>query len=124
MREKFRFENLEIWQVSIQLTDELFDISDQLEERRLYRFAEQLRGAGLSIPNNIAEDSGSSSSRDFANFLNIARRSLYEVVNIIIVLHRRGLIKDSQQEELLMSESHCFLNSKPLAPYPKPLAEC
>jgi len=102
MREKFRFENLEIWQLSIQLTDVLFDISDQLEARRLYRFAEQLRGAGLSIPNNIAEGSGSSSNKDFANFLNIARRSLYEVVNIVIVLHRRGLIEDSRQEDLLM----------------------
>ena len=51
----FRFENLEIWQDAISLGDELFDIAEIAENRRLYRFAEQLRGAGMSISNNIAE---------------------------------------------------------------------
>jgi four helix bundle protein len=59
----FRFENLEIWQISIQVGDALFDIADNLEERKLYRFAEQLRGAGLSISNNIAEGTGSLSKK-------------------------------------------------------------
>ena len=101
MRDKFRFENLEIWQHAIELADELFDIADRLEARRLYRFAEQLRGAGLSISNNIAEGSGSSSSRDFARFLNYARRSLYEVVNIVIVLRRRKIITEETEERLI-----------------------
>ena len=43
---KFRFQDLKIWQLSIEIADELFDIGDGLEEKRLYRFAEQLRGAG------------------------------------------------------------------------------
>jgi len=45
---KFRFQDLRIWQLSIQIADELFDIADVLEKKRLYRFAEQLRGAGMS----------------------------------------------------------------------------
>lgn len=49
---KFRFQDLRIWQLSIQIADELFDIADSLEEKRLYRFAEQLRGSGMSMPNN------------------------------------------------------------------------
>ena len=43
---KFRFQDLKIWQLAIQIADELFDIADELEEKKLYRFAEQLRGAG------------------------------------------------------------------------------
>lgn len=46
--------------------------------------------AGLSITNNIAEGSGSASAVDFANFLNIARRSIYEVANILMLLVRQG----------------------------------
>lgn len=42
---KFRFEDLEIWQMAIEIADELFDIADTLDKKRLYRFAEQLRGA-------------------------------------------------------------------------------
>ena len=49
---KFRFQDLRIWQLSIQIADELFDIADELEQRKLYRFAEQLRGSGMSMSNN------------------------------------------------------------------------
>ena len=49
---KFRFQDLRIWQLAIQIADELFDKADDLEQRRLYRFAEQLRGAGMSMSNN------------------------------------------------------------------------
>jgi four helix bundle protein len=53
---------LKVWQLAIQIADELFDLADRLEEKRLYRFADQLRGAGLSMSNNIAEGSGSTSN--------------------------------------------------------------
>ncbi len=56
---KFRFQDLDIWKMSIDISNELFDIADELEYKKLYRFAEQLRGAVLSISNNIAEGSGS-----------------------------------------------------------------
>ena len=75
---KFRFQDLEIWQLAIEITDTLFNIADELEKRRLYRFAEQLRGAGLSMSNNIAEGSGSSSKREFSQFLKIEKIHLRE----------------------------------------------
>ena len=49
---KFRFQDLEIWQLAIEIADELFDIAEDLDRRRLYRFAEQLRAAGMSMSNN------------------------------------------------------------------------
>jgi hypothetical protein len=39
---KFRFQDLKIWQLAIQIADELFNIADELEQKRLYRFADQL----------------------------------------------------------------------------------
>ena len=62
---KFRFQDLEIWQLAIEIADELFDIADDLEKRKLFRFAEQLRGSGMSMSNNIAEGSGSISKNEF-----------------------------------------------------------
>jgi hypothetical protein len=56
---KFRFQDLQIWQLAISIADQLFDIADGLENKKLFRFAEQLRGAGMSMSNNIAEGSGS-----------------------------------------------------------------
>ena len=87
--------------MAIELAEKLFDIADMLEKRRLFRFAEQLRGAGMSTPNNIAEGSGSNSAKDFANFLNIAKRSTFENANMIILLRRRNLISSKIEAELL-----------------------
>ena len=98
---KFRFEDLKIWQKAIDIADELFLIADSLEKSHLYRFAEQLRGAGLSISNNIAEGSGSNSRKKFQKFLNYARRSAFEVANILIILNRRKLITELQCKHFL-----------------------
>jgi four helix bundle protein len=86
---KFRFQDLEIWQMAMEIAEELFDIADELEGKRLYRFAGQLRGAGMSMSNNIAEGSGSTSKKEFIRFLNIARRSTFENANILFLLRRR-----------------------------------
>jgi four helix bundle protein len=89
---KFRFQDLKIWQLAIQIADELLDIAENLEKKRLYRFADQLRGAAMSAPNNIAEGSGSSSKKEFIQFLDVARRSTYENANILILIEKRGLV--------------------------------
>lgn len=103
---KFRFQDLKIWQIAIEIADELFDIADKLEGKRLYRFAEQIRGAGMSMSNNIAEGSGSSFKKDFAQFLNIARRSAFENANILILLNRRSLINGEDLERILDRLDH------------------
>ena len=89
---QFRFENLTIWQDSIEIADKMLDIADKVSNERFYRFAEQLRGAALSISNNIAEGSGSFSDKDFGNYLVIARKSLFECANMLIIFERRKLI--------------------------------
>ena len=101
---RFRFQDLEIWKMAIEIADELFTLADSLDEKKRYRFAEQLRGAGMSMSNNIAEGSGSVSNKEFSKFLNYSRRSAFENANILILLNRRNLIdKDfvnSQLEKL------------------------
>ena len=98
---KFRFQDLKIWQLAIEIANELFDIADELEKLKLFRFAEQLRASGMSMSNNIAEGSGSDSKKDFSNFLNFARRSTFENANVVIILRMRGLITEETEDRLL-----------------------
>ena len=105
-RPKFRFMDLEIWRDAMEVAKRLFDLADGLEAKRLYRFAEQLRGSGLSMCNNIAEGSGSSSKREFSNFLNISRRSTFENANVILVLESRRLMEEGIVTELLSELDH------------------
>jgi four helix bundle protein len=98
---KFRFQDLRIWQQSIEIADDLFDLADKIERKRLYRFADQLRGAGMSMSNNIAEGSGSTSTKEFKQFLNIARRSTFENANILILMYRRRFVDDKYLDVML-----------------------
>jgi len=112
----FRFEDLDIWKESIELSDTLFEYADKAETKKLYRFAEQLRGAALSISNNIAEGSGSYSNKEFSNFLNIARRSLFECVNILHIYERREIITE---KELISIKPDLLILSKKISTFRK-----
>ena len=55
----------------------------------------------MSMSNNIAEGSGSTSNNEFRQFLNIARRSTFENANITIILNRRKLLEEKEMNILL-----------------------
>jgi len=79
--DKSLFPILEPGDLDIKIGNKLMDIADDLEKRKLYRFAEQVRAAGLSMSNNFAEDAGSFSEKEFAQFLYISRRLTFENAN-------------------------------------------
>jgi four helix bundle protein len=100
--EYFRFENMDIWKDAIEISDRLFDYSDKADDRKFFRFAEQLRAASMSISNNIAEGSGSFSDKEFASFLNIARRSVFECANILHIFLKRKIITDGEKNQIYL----------------------
>lgn len=100
-RPHWRFEDLEIWNRAADLAVKFHRIAECLDKRRLYRYAEQLRAAGLSISNNIAEGSGSTHKQEFIQFLNITRRSLFEDASMLLVFERLGLLEAAEVDELL-----------------------
>ena len=99
---QFRFQDFEIWTRGADVGSKLFRLADHLEKRHLFRFAEQLRGAALSITNNIAEGSGSVSDADFATFLNTSRRSVFEMANILMLLSKDGYLEKEEVQPLLL----------------------
>lgn len=82
MKTKFRFQDLDIWKLAIEIADELFDIADELEQKHLFRFAEQLRCAGMSMSNNIAEGSGSKWKKEFKIFFKLQEDQLLKMKTI------------------------------------------
>ena len=67
-RPKFRFMDLEVWRDAIEIGARLFELADKLESRKLYKFAEQLRGSGLSMSNNLLRDQGVTQNGNFPVF--------------------------------------------------------
>jgi len=117
-RPHWRFEDLEIWQGAVDLAVKFHQAADQLEKRRFYRYAEQLRAAGLSLSNNIAEGSGSTHTQEFIQFLNIARRSVFEDASMLFVFERLGLLQTAQVDQLL---SDCDLLSRKITNFSRTL---
>jgi len=91
---------MDIWKEGILISRSLLNIANDLEDQKLFKFAEQLRAATMSITNNIAEGAGSFSDKEFAQFLNISRRSLFECYNILIILNGSGYLKEQTLKEL------------------------
>lgn len=102
MEKQFRFEELAVWQKGAAMSAGLFARAEELEQRKYFRFAEQLRAAALSITNNIAEGSGSLSKSEFASFLNYARRSTFETANMLILFSRNGYLATETIQQLLI----------------------
>jgi len=118
MRPHFRFEDLEIWQLARTLAAKFHKLADELDKRRLYRYAEQLRAAGLSLTNNIAEGSGSTHAQEFKQFLNIARRSLFEDASMLMVFESLGLFLSDEIDALL---TDCDLLSRKITNFSRTL---
>ena len=101
MRPHFRFEDLEIWQIARGLAVKFHKLADVLDKRRLYRYAEELRAAGLSLTNDIAEGAGSTHAQEFKQSLNIAGRSLFEDASMLMVFEGLGLFSSAEIDGLL-----------------------
>ena len=98
---KFRFQDLEIWKEAIGIGMMFFDIADELESKKLWRFADQCRGVGMSIPNNISESTCTSMKGEQKQLLRYSKRECYEAANILIILELRLLISDNLKNEIL-----------------------
>jgi len=96
----FRFQNLEIWKEAIEIAMILFDIADELEAKKLWRFADQCRGVGMSIPNNISESTGTTMKGEQQQLLRYSKRECFEAANIVIMLEMRSLITTTLKDEL------------------------
>jgi len=92
----YKFENLEVWNISLDLTDKVYEISYQLPEIEKYNLITQIIRAATSISLNIAEGSTTSSNAEQNRYLKIAKRSLIEVVACLRLIHRRKYEIDSK----------------------------
>lgn len=86
---KFGFEELEVWNLALEIIDGVYAIADKFPPVELYNLTSQMRRAAISISLNIAEGSGRYHKKDFARFIRLAIGSLLEVVAGLKIAIRR-----------------------------------
>ena len=79
MSEIKSYKDLFIWQKSMLLVMNIYEITKVFPNTEMYSLTSQLRRSAISIPSNIAEGYGRKSTNDYKRFLQIAVRSLYEL---------------------------------------------
>ncbi len=102
----FRFESLDIWKLSLDYANELYDIALKFPTEERYALGDQLRRAAVSISNNIAEGSGSATNKNFLSFLDISIKSALETVNILYFAQKRNYLTEQERAKYYqMAES-------------------
>ena len=110
----FSFEDLKVWQKSVLFSEKVIRSIDEINApRKHYRLIEQLESASTSVAMNIAEGKGRQTTKEFVQFLYIARGSLFEVVTLLIILQRVGWIEveEVMKFQRLAEEITKMLNS-------------
>lgn len=99
-----RFRKLTIWQRSMLFIKQVYIVTKEYPPYERYGLVDQIRRATTAIALNIAEGSGSGSDKEFARFLRIALRSVYETITglEIGIMLKYGIKAD---QEKLISEA-------------------
>lgn len=79
------FKDLILWQEAHQLTLKIYGVSKSFPKEEVFGITSQIRRASSSIPCNIAEGCGRFTSKDFANFLQIALGSANETDYLLLL---------------------------------------
>jgi four helix bundle protein len=93
-----------VWEASIDLAVRIIVLSDRLASRRRFAIADQLVRAAISVPSNIAEGQGRSTTRDRRHYLVQARGSLYELETQLEIVTRAKLAKDVSGVNVLIKQ--------------------
>lgn len=96
----FRFEELDIWQLSVEFCGKIYDVTEKFPKDELFGLTSQLRRAATSIPLNIAEGTSRSSRKEFSHFLEIAIGSVFEVVTGLAIARDRGLMAEDNYKRI------------------------
>ena len=94
-----RFEELEAWQTGRELTNRVYDLSEDEPFASDFGLRDQIRRAAVSVMSNIAEGFNSRTQNVFIDLLGRARGSAAEVQSQLYLARDRDYISAAQFDE-------------------------
>jgi len=92
---------LDVWQKSMELVREIYQITSALPKNEEYGLSSQMRRAAVSVPSNLAEGAARKGKNEFKQFLNIAQGSLSELDTQIELAHMLGYMASERHREIM-----------------------
>lgn len=95
------YQDLLAWQKAMALVEGVYAATRSWPREEVYGLTSQVRRAAVSVPSNIAEGQGRSSSKEFLHHLSIAHGSLRELETQTLIAQRLGYIPGDTAEQVL-----------------------
>lgn len=81
----YRFEELNIWKISLRITKEIYDLSTKKDFNRDFALRDQIRRSIISVSSNIVEGFEKNNNNEFIRFLKISKGSTGETRNQLYI---------------------------------------
>lgn len=113
MSEINSYKDLLVWQMGVKIVKEAYLITNSFPESEKFGLISQIRRSAVSIPSNIAEGYGREYTRNYSQFLKIARGSLAELETQFVLACELEMVKSSECENIfgMLVEESKMLNS-------------
>jgi four helix bundle protein len=95
------FKDLIVWQKAMDLVEEAYVLVKKLPKEELFALSDQIRRSAISIPSNIAEGQGRNSTKEFIQFLAIAKGSKSELETQLLLCVKINYLKASDIENAI-----------------------
>ncbi|MBL7820955.1 MAG: four helix bundle protein [Saprospiraceae bacterium] len=104
----FKFENLDVWKLSIEYSYSIYLITLKFPKAEIFNLTVQFKRAANSISLNISEGSIGQSNKEQCRFINYSIRSLAECVNCLYLAIKLEYISKLEFDELYKKSEILF----------------
>ena len=95
------YQDLVVWQKAMELAQEIYRLVKLLPAEERYSLSDQMRRAAVSIPSNIAEGQQRRSTKEFIQFLSIAKGSCAELETQLYLCYKVGYLNKTQIKDVI-----------------------
>jgi four helix bundle protein len=99
------YRDLDVWRLSMNLVERSYRMTEKFPRSEEFGLRSQIRRAAVSIPSNIAEGQGRSTTGEYVHHLAIAHGSLMELETQMQIAARLGFLPRSDVDVFLESTS-------------------
>lgn len=107
------YKDLIVWQRAMDVVIEVYKLVKLLPKEETYALSDQMRRSAVSIPSNIAEGQGRNSTKEYLQFLSIAKGSICELETQLIICNKTNYLTAEQTAavEEMLQETGKMLNA-------------
>ncbi|GAA4889584.1 four helix bundle protein [Flaviramulus aquimarinus] len=98
-RKRHNYKNLKIWQLGLEIANNISDILETFPKHEKYNLSSQLSKCSISMPSNIAEGSART-DKSFSHFIDMSLGSSFELGTQLLVAHHGKYIDETTLKNL------------------------